>query len=208
MDKQRRAAQILGRADRHRFDQRRRRHGNKLAARQPMKRDPRPRLLTDMDRGIDTFAAEIDHARQARGEADRHLRVTFEEPTHARDEPAGAESRRHAQTQDAALATKGDRLFRRRRQPVEHVAHLLGIEEPGRGQTDPLAHALEEPHAKQFLEQRDLAADGALGARQFLAGARETQVTRSGLERHQRREWRNGAARATEIITFSHQFDD
>ncbi len=140
----------------------------------------RPARIARIDGGVELRVLEQEGV-GAGGHIDLQARPLGAQRRQAGQQPAGGEGRHHGQFQHAAALVGHDRLgiaFER----VQLPAHQPAVAFSRVGQAHAPARALEQRHADQGFKARDLAADRALGQRQFLGGAREALVPRGGLE--------------------------
>ena len=154
------------------------RHG--ILPHQEMGLGARPARIARIDGGVELRVFEQERM-GAGGHVDLQARPFGAQRRQARQQPAGGEGRHHGQFQDAAALVGHDRLgvpFER----IQLPAHQPAVAFPRVGQAHAPTRALEQRHADQGFQRRDLPADRALGQGQFLGGAGEAFVPRGGLE--------------------------
>ena len=143
-----------------------------------------------MDRRVEGRVVEHEGF-GARREIDADAGMMRAEVGQARDQPARGEGRDRREFEHAAGATMRHQRKRVVLQAIEVFTHLPRVKLPRLGKRHALLDAIEQRNAEILLQRRNLPADGTLGQRQLLRGAREALVSRGRFESNQELRPRN-----------------
>jgi hypothetical protein len=177
-------------------------HRDQVLVHQEAALRPRPDCLTGVEGCIQRGFVEQEGAR-AHAQVDGDVGMERGEPRQARQQPFRRKRRHHPKLQRPALATLGHQFQRIPFDVVQSGGHFSAVGKSSFGQGHATSAATEQLHAHEVLECTDLAADGALGHRQFLSRFGKALVSGGGFEGGQRERGRNFAAHGLAVFSWS-----